>query len=62
MGECGMGGCGCGGGMHIPGGGAFGGTMDRAVLDATKELRKSLVLKRFEYFEAMRDPDTPAEY
>lgn len=30
-------------------------------LDETVELRKELMLKRFEYFEALRNPDTPAE-
>jgi|Deesub1362A_J573_1020465.scaffolds.fasta_scaffold00027_30 hypothetical protein len=30
-------------------------------LDNTKDLRKELLLKRFDYFEAVRDPDTPLD-
>ncbi len=30
-------------------------------LDETKDLRKSLHMKKFEYMEALRNPDTPKE-
>jgi hypothetical protein len=47
----GMMGYGMGRGMHDP--------QAKEFLDETKDLRKSLHMKHFEYFEAMRDPDTP---
>ncbi len=68
-------GSGCSGGLTGPGygwnmmGGMMGGMMgwtgqnglDRKFLDETAELRKELHNKRFDYFEALRDPDTTPE-
>lgn len=61
MGMGGPGKCGMGPGMRYgmgrgmgPGAGA--GVYGKAGLDATKDLRRELHMKKFEHFEAMRDP------
>jgi hypothetical protein len=58
----GMMGSGCGmhgmGGMH---GWGFDYSRMREFMDETVELRRKLVLKKFEYFEALRNPDTKRE-
>jgi len=74
-GSCGTPGCGCGAGCsgagcacgamsgmggHGPGHG-MGNPMMKVFLDETKELRKELHMKRFEYSEAARDFDVPVE-
>ncbi len=48
------------GGMGMMGGVYFNPQVKK-FLDETVELRKALLLKRFEYFEAVRNPDTPTE-
>jgi len=64
----GYGGCGMGPGMMGPGmmgrgmgmgmgPGAGAWAYGKSGLDATKDLRRDLHMKRFEYFEALRDPD-----
>lgn len=59
----GYGGCGMGPGMMGRGmgmgmgSGAGAWAYGKAGLDATKDLRRELHMKRFEYFEALRDAD-----
>lgn len=73
-GMCGPGGCGCGGVCGVPGCSCNAGMpsveriimshrdpIKRAFLEETKDLRKQLLLKRFEFFETARNPETPAE-
>jgi len=48
------------GGMGMMGGIYFNPQV-RKFLDETVEMRRTLLLKRFEYFEAVRNPDTPTE-
>jgi len=74
-GSCGIPGCGCGAGcsgagcaceaMRGMGGHAarhgMGNPMMKAFLDETKDLRKELHMKKFEYHEAARNFDVPVE-
>lgn len=65
-GHMGYGGYGMGPGYgmgHGYGGHMYGrtGGYDQKFLDETADLRKELHNKKFEYFEATRDPNTPAE-
>ncbi|MBI5739515.1 MAG: hypothetical protein HZA16_02240 [Nitrospirae bacterium] len=53
---------GCGGHMTGPMTGMCGQTSDPKFLDETRELRKGLHDKRFEYSEAVRNPETSQEY
>ncbi|MFA7348208.1 MAG: hypothetical protein WCZ86_10635 [Desulfurivibrionaceae bacterium] len=58
MGMCGMMGSGMGGGMMGPGMGTLSPEAQEKFLDATKELRKKLNDKQFDYAEAARNPKT----
>lgn len=59
MGHGMMGGYGMGPGMMGWSGTGYG--YDQKFLDETRELRKTLNNKRFEYFEALRNPNTTPE-
>jgi hypothetical protein len=48
-------------GGHMAGWGNPGATYDRKFLDETADLRKDLHEKRFEYAEAVRDPETSSK-
>ena len=52
---------GSGYGGHMMGGGSSGYGYDQKFLNETTDLRKGLHDKRFEYFEAARDPETTPE-
>lgn len=57
------GGCGRMGGMGMKGGGMHGmmADMDRDALDATREMRREMHMKKFDLHEAMRNPDISDE-